>query len=283
MASVAKACASATAAAKAQTMARKAGHAWNEHDARCIGDALDAAIARRRNVKDVKVEYGAVRFRFDLKDDGEVEVNEEKGGDVEHSGGLPAGDGQASQSAPARPPGLEPSQAPPKKPINPDPSYDDLRKRAEKAAAKRRRQKAARKGRDEAKREQASKYVSLPYGSIGAATTVVDCPLWSARVDLKAAFIKLLAEVTERMALAARAQGAPQSTGVSARFGGIAFQVNVLDGTFATFVTADELAEDLLVLLADGLNEERLASLLKRWSKAWRKASKGIREMDSLD
>ena len=116
--------------ANAQTMARKAGHAWNEHDARCIGDALDAAIARRRNVKDVKVEYGAVRFRFDLKDDGEVEVNEEKGGDVEHSGGLPAGDGQASQSAPARPPGLEPSQAPPKKPINPDPSYDDLRKRA---------------------------------------------------------------------------------------------------------------------------------------------------------
>ena len=104
-------------------------------------------------------------------------------------------------------------------------------------------------------------------------------------MDLKAAFIKLLAEVTERMALAARAQGAPQSTGVSARFGGIAFQVNVLDGTFATFVTADELAEDLLVLLADrtAFNEERLASLLKLWSKAWRKASKGIREMDSLD
>ena len=46
---------------------------------------------------------------------------------------------------------------------------------------------------------------------------------------------------------------------------------------------ADELAEDLLVLLADGLNEERLAALLKRWSKAWRKASKGIKEMDSLD
>ena len=130
---------------------------------------------------------------------------------------------------------------------------------------------------------QASKYVSLPYGSIGAAATFVDCPLWSARVDLKAAFIKLVAEVTERYALAARAQDASQTTGVSARFGGIAFQVNVLDGTFATFVTADELAEDLLVLLADGLNEERLAALLKRWSKAWRKASKGIKDMDSLD
>ena len=62
----------AAAAAKVQAAARKAGHAWNEHDARCIGDALDAAITRRRNVQDVKVEYGSVRIRFDLKDDGEA-------------------------------------------------------------------------------------------------------------------------------------------------------------------------------------------------------------------
>ena len=30
-------------------------------------------------VKDVKVEYGALRIRFDLKDDGALEVVEEKG------------------------------------------------------------------------------------------------------------------------------------------------------------------------------------------------------------
>jgi hypothetical protein len=45
----------------------------------------------------------------------------------------------------------------------------------------------------------------------------------------------------------------------------------VLDGTLAAFVEADELAEDLLVLLADGLTEERLVALLTRWSKAWRR------------
>ena len=55
-------------------------------------------------------------------------------------------------------------------------------------------------------------------------------------------------------------------------------------GTFAAFVEADELAEDLLVLLADGLTEERLVALLKRWSKAWtRKPSGGPKGMDQLD
>ena len=49
---------------------------------RFIGYALDEAIARRRNVRDVKVEYGALRIRFDLKDDGELEVVEEKGEEV---------------------------------------------------------------------------------------------------------------------------------------------------------------------------------------------------------
>ena len=47
---------------------------------------------------------------------------------------------------------------------------------------------------------------------------------------------------------------------------------------------AEELAEDLLVLLADGLTEERLVALLKRWSKAWRrKPSGGAKGMDQLD
>ena len=36
----------------------------------------------------------------------------------------------------------------------------------------------------------------------------------------------------------------------------------MLDSTFAAFVEADELAEDLLVLLANGLTEERLVTLL---------------------
>ena len=65
-------------------------------------------------------------------------------------------------------------------------------------------------------------------------------------------------------------------------------QVSVLDGAFAAFVEAEELGEDLLVLLADGLTEElteeRLVALLKRWSKApWRKTTDGLKKMDQLD
>ena len=79
-------------------------------------------------------------------------------------------------------------------------------------------------------------------------------------MDLKTAFIRLVAEVTQRLSHAARGQGA-SSRGVSARFGGSDYQVSVLDSTFAAFVEAEELAEDLLVLLADGLTEERLVAL----------------------
>ena len=279
MASAAKANASAKAVAKVQAAARKAGHACNEHDARFIGYSLDEAIARRLNVKHVHMEYGALRVRFDLRDDGGLEVVEEK--DVEHKrDGLPADKGQASPSEPARPPFALPGKATPK--IS-ELSPDDLRKRVEKAAEKRRRQKAARKKREEAKREQAAKYVVQPYGSDGAAIVTVNCPLWSTRMDLKTAFVRLVAEVTERMSLNARNKGI-SSRGASARFGGSDYQVSVLDGTLAAFVEADELAEDLLVLLADGLTEERLVALLTRWSKAWRrKPSGGAKEMDQLD
>ena len=284
MASATKTSAPAAAAAKVQAAARKAGHAWNEHDARCIGDALDAAITRRRNVQDVKVEYGSVRIRFDLKDDGELEMVDEKDDRaVRKDDGSPAGDSQASQRAPSRPPGLDPATASEKPSAEPDDELKRLRERAAKRSAARRRQKKNRATREEAKRKQASTYVTQPYGTDGAAITTVECPLWSTRMDLKTAFIRLVAEVTQRLSHAARGQGA-SSRGVSARFGGSDYQVSVLDSTFAAFVEADELAEDLLVLLADGLTEERLVALLKRWSKAWtRKPSGGAKGMDQLD
>ena len=109
MAATAKTSASAAAVAKVQAAARKAGHACNEHDQRFIGYALDEAIARRRNVRDVKVEYGALRIRFDLKDDGELEVVEEKGEGAERkSEGVagwrrPGKPARAAASARARP------------------------------------------------------------------------------------------------------------------------------------------------------------------------------------
>ena len=288
MAATAKTSASAAAVAKVQAAARKAGHACNEHDQRFIGYALDEAITRRRNVKDVKVEYGALRIRFDLKDDGELEVVEEKGDGTERkSDGSPAGDGQASQRAPQRPPGLDPSNASRTKEPSADPTEElqRLRERAEKAAAKRRRHKASRRRRDEAKREQAYKYVTVPYGNEGAAITTVECPIWSPRMDLKTAFTRVVAEVTQRMAISARHKGA-LTRGASARFGGSDFQVSVLDGAFAAFVEAEELGEDLLVLIADGLTEERLvwrSSTAGRRHHGASKTAEGLRKMDQLD
>ena len=109
----------------------------------------------------------------------------------------------------------------------------------------------------------------LPYGAGegGAAPISIDCPLWPARMDLKAAFVKVVAEVTQQYSLSTRSTGAPRARGVSARFGGSAYQVTVLDGTVAAGMTAEGISIDLLVLLSDGLTEERLASLLRRWSK----------------
>ena len=286
MASAAKASAPAAAVAKVQAAARKAGHAWNEHDARCIGDVLDAAITRRRNFKDVKVEYGCVRIRFDLRDDGELEVVEEKDGGGDKSiEDLPAGDSKASQRVTSKPPGLDPQQkASQEARTELDDELKRLRERAAKASEAKRRQKKARATREEAKRKLAAKYVAQPYGSDGAAITTIECPLWSTKLDLKTAFVRVVAEVTQRLSLAARGQEHVSMRGVSARFGGKDYQVSVLDSTFAAFVEADELAEDLLVVLADGLTEERLVALLKRWSKAWRrKPSEELKEMDQLD
>ena len=101
-------------------------------------------------------------------------------------------------------------------------------------------------------------------------------------MDLKAAFTRALGEVIERCAAAARERSSSTVT-VSFRFGGTSFQAAVLSGSAATRMTADELSVDLLSSLASGLTEERLAALLKRWSKAARKADGGPSEMDSLD
>lgn len=265
--------AAAEAAAKVQSLARKAGHACNSHDARFIGYALDEAIARRRHVKDVKMEYGALRVRFDLYDDGGISVEEEKDDDGERtSAGQPR---KGGQRAPPQPP--EPQPQPvvlhddaAVEPTGPfiDAEKEDLRKRVTTLAEKKKRQKKNRKAREEAKREQASNYVAQQYGADGAPQLDVFVPLWSTKVDLKMAFTKLLGEVSHRCAIRSREPDAPRTRGTSARFGGVPFTVSVLDGTVAQTMSAAELAVDLLVLLDNGLTEERLATLLRRWSKA---------------
>ena len=45
----------------------------------------------------------------------------------------------------------------------------------------------------------------------------------------------------------------------------MSYQAVVLDGSAATLLTSDELSTDLLIALASGLTEERLATLLRRY------------------
>lgn len=45
------------------------------------------------------------------------------------------------------------------------------------------------------------------------------------------------------------------------------YQVTVLSGTVALQLGTDALSTDLVVLLAKGITEERLATLLTRWAK----------------
>ena len=102
------------------------------------------------------------------------------------------------------------------------------------------------------------------------------------KMDLKAAFTRAMGEVMERYAKAAQERSSSTVT-VSFRFGGTSFQGAVLFGSAATRLTADELSIDLLTTIASGLTEERLAALLKRWSKAARKAGDSPTAMDAID
>ena len=57
------------AVAKAQALARRAGSAWNRHDAACARDLL--TLAQEKGLPRLMVEYGGLRIRFDLVAGGE--------------------------------------------------------------------------------------------------------------------------------------------------------------------------------------------------------------------
>ena len=54
----------AVEAARTQSEARRAGGAWNRHDRSALHDAL--VVGMIVGLPDVKLEYGGLRFRFDL-------------------------------------------------------------------------------------------------------------------------------------------------------------------------------------------------------------------------
>ena len=85
-------------------------------------------------------------------------------------------------------------------------------------------------------------------------------------IDLKMGLTKLVGEVTQRCAVEAG------RTGLSTKacdlfFAGARYEMTVLSGTAALAMSPVDRAVDLLMLLSHDLTEERLATLLRRWSK----------------
>ena len=272
---------SADALARVQTAARRAGGAWNRHDASSLRDAL--MVARELGLPDVKLEYGGLRFRFDLQPGGAatcaVAGQRQAGGDGERlDEGVPSG-------APAPPPARTADASAAATPAQfADTAHDTAhasasdhaRLLAKEAVAqeRRRRQKAARKAREATVRETASKYAALSYGDVDTPTKQVRCELWSTTVDLKMAVTKLVGEVTQRCAAESGRAGL-STKACNILFAGRTHEMTVLSGTAALEMTATERTLDLLVMLNYGLTEERLAALLRRWSKRAAPAREG--------
>ena len=157
-------------------------------------------VARELGLQDVKLEYGGLRFRFDLPgaikndatsgDEVVLVVPVEGGDDVQMGGkpdGAPASGATAatSQPAPATPhfadvgphDGSAASTAA---------ELERLRERAATAAGRKKRQATARKQRKASEREVLAVYCELPYGDTTTPTKSVKAPLWSQpRCDLK--------------------------------------------------------------------------------------------------
>ena len=244
------------AVARTQTAARRAGGAWNRHDTAALRANLGAA--REAGLPRLMLEYGGLRFRYDLQhQDGAVTT---------HVDGDRMDDAPAGAPGPATSTGGGATSESQSERVAQRNQERQLRV-AQTATERNRRQKAARKERDAAAREHAAVYVTQPYGSDAAPAVDVSCDLWSTKLDLKMAFTKAVGEVTHRFATKARQADGSSTKATSLRFGNIMYQVTVLSGTVALQLGTDALSTDLVVLLAKGLTEERLATLLTRWAK----------------
>ena len=230
-------------------------------------------VARELGLQDVKLEYGGLRFRFDLRPGGAVTTGEGEeqvgGGERDGDDDIPPGVPSTTSAASTRVPANQFAQfADTARGSAVEAAADHARLREKEAVAqeRRRRQKVARKAREAAAREAVAKYAELPYGEVDAPMKKVRCELWSTTVDLKMALTKLVSEVTQRCATESVSAGL-STKACQILFAGQRYEMTVLSGTAVLEMTPVERATDLLMLINYGLTSERLAALLRRWSK----------------
>ena len=265
----------APAVERAQTLARRAGGAWNRHDRAAVHDSL--VVAMMVGLPDVKLEYGGLRFRFDLpgkaKDDagkvGEEVVPVAGGGERMDTDAISL---SASAAAPVNPATSAPATANfadsslGATSVGAAAELERLRERAATAQAAKRRQKTARKARAAAERESLAAYTTQSYGGVEAPTRSVRATLWSQHIDLKEGMIKLVGEVTHRCGTVG-GQASLSTKACQVLFAGQPYEMTVLSGTVASKMTSTERAIDMLMLLSHDPTEERLTVFLRRWSK----------------
>ena len=119
------------------------------------------------------------------------------------------------------------------------------------------------------------------HGDAETPTSRFAAPLWSTHVDLKMGLTKLIGVVTERCAVEAGRAGL-STRACDLYFSGARYEVTVLSGTAALAMSPTDRTVDLLMLIRHGLTEERLTTLLRRWSKRSASAGSAARSRDDV-
>ena len=204
------------AVARVQAEARRAGGAWNRHDAAAVRSNLE--LAREFGLPRLMIEYGGVRIRFDLQVDGVAAS--EPAADVVLQVGGDDGERMEEDVAAADAPSPVPAVAlPPAAPVAGGDAAQAqaaasaaellrLQAKSQRATERNRRQKAARKARDEAARLMAA-HAAERSGKGGGddQLNIVHVPLWSAAMGQTKAMTRLFEEVMSRCSMAASQRG----------------------------------------------------------------------------
>ena len=274
------------AAERTQAAARRAGAAWNQHDRRALIDNVVAA--RDGGAQRLMVEYGGLRFRYDFKvvhggaeADAADEVMLVGNDDVNMRAGQPQG-GQRTHDAaaaqPATPMAVEQTtvpRPPASQPMAPAggaaaAQADGAARDAEVARvarARRKRQKDAKKERERQRLAASAEAQRLAeeLAKKEADEPVQFCPLWSTAMGQRQAFVRLAGEMSARI-VAVNGPSTPSKRPVAVMFRETSYEVMVFTGTVACTMSPTSLGNEMLAMLASGVTEERVTTLLSRWS-----------------
>ena len=250
----------AAAKIKVQTVARRAGAAWNSHDRRALKDGVQVGL--ELGLAHVFAEYGGLRLRFDTQTkDGVVGVTfdaideDAPDGDAEMKDGVPDGGPASAPACASSKVNLEDAST-----TGADAGEsDEMLRLREKAAASRARRQRQRKN-----RRQRQAKARLEASRPAAEQEHVYAPLWQASLPTFGAFLRVLGEINRRTASPSLAGRAKSELIVEVQ--GVSYSVLFLKGCMVESMTPRARGDALLELVRAGLSEMTLTGLLSRWA-----------------